>query len=109
MQRIIATLVECHSRLTALIKAAKMAPRNSPVSAMIYDREKQKANANRTTLAVARKMVVYLVTLDRRQKDFLVIENDNCTAAYEARIKIKKSKTPNEELLRGLDSISSLN
>jgi len=69
MQRIIATLVECHSRLTALIKAAKM--------------------------------VVYLVTFDRRQKDFLVIENENCTAAYEARIKIKKSKTPNEELLRG--------
>ncbi len=54
-------------------------------------------------------MVAYLVALDRRQKDFLVIENENCTAAYEARIKIKKSKTPNEELVRDLDSISSHN
>jgi transposase len=66
---------------TILIEAAKMAPRNSPALAMIYDREKQKENANRATLAVARKLVAYLVAVDRRQKDFLVIENENCTAA----------------------------
>jgi transposase len=66
---------------TMLIEAAKMAPRNSPALAMIYDREKQKGNANRATLAVARKMVAYLVAVDRRQKDFLVAENENCTAA----------------------------
>jgi transposase len=66
---------------TILIEAAKMAPRHSPALAMIYDREKQKGNANRATLAVARKMVAYLVAVDRRQKDFLVIENENCTAA----------------------------
>jgi transposase len=62
---------------TILIEAAKMAPRNSPALAMIYDREKQKENANRATLAVARKMVAYLVAVDRRQKDFLVVENEN--------------------------------
>ena len=66
---------------TILIEAAKMAPRNSPALAMIYDREKQKENANRATLAVARKLVAYLVAVDSRQKDFLVIENENCTAA----------------------------
>lgn len=66
---------------TILIEAAKMAPRNSPALAMIYDREKQKSNANRATLAVARKLVAYLVAVDRRQKDFLVVENENCTAA----------------------------
>jgi transposase len=66
---------------TTLIEAAKMAPRNSPALAMIYDREKQKGNANRATLAVARKMVAYLVAVDRRQKDFLVVENENSTAA----------------------------
>jgi transposase len=66
---------------TILIEAAKMAPRNSPALAMIYDREKQKGNANRATLAVARKLVAYLVAVDRRQKDFLVVENENCTAA----------------------------
>ena len=30
---------------TTLIEAAKMAPRNSPELAMLYDREKQKGNA----------------------------------------------------------------
>ena len=42
---------------TTLIEAAKMAPRNSPELAMPYDEEKQKRNANRATLAVARKLV----------------------------------------------------
>jgi transposase IS116/IS110/IS902 family protein len=55
---------------TILIEAAKMAPRNSSVLAMIYDREKQKGNANRATLAVARKMVAYLVAVDRPAKRF---------------------------------------
>ncbi len=66
---------------TVLIEAAKMAPRNSPELAMVYEQEKQKGNANRATLAVARKMVAYLVAVDRRQKDFLVVENQNRTAA----------------------------
>ena len=67
---------------TILIEAAKMAPRNSVNLAMIYDREKhQKDNANRATLAVARKLVAYLVAVDRRQKDFLVVESENRTAA----------------------------
>jgi transposase len=66
---------------TALIEAAKMAPRNSPELAMIYEQEKQRGNANRATLAIARKMVAYLVAVDRRQKGFLVVENENRTAA----------------------------
>lgn len=66
---------------TILIEAAKMAPRNSPALALIYHREKQKGNANRATLAVARKVVAYLVAVDRRQKDFLAVENENRTAA----------------------------
>jgi len=66
---------------TILIEAAKMAPRNSPDLALVYDKEKRKGNANRATLAVARKMVAYLVAVDRRQKEFLVIENENRSAA----------------------------
>jgi transposase len=66
---------------TILIEASKMAPPHSPTLAMIYHREKQKGNANRATLAVARKMVAYLVAVDRRQKDFLVVENGNRTVA----------------------------
>jgi transposase len=39
-----------------------MAPRYSADLALLYDREKhQKGNANRATLAVARKLVAYLV------------------------------------------------
>jgi hypothetical protein len=65
---------------TMLIEAAKMAPRNSPDMAMVYDKEKQKGNANRATLAVARKLVAYLVAVDRRQKDFLTVEREKRTA-----------------------------
>ena len=43
----------------ALVEAAKLAPRQSHELALIYDKEKQKGNSNRATLAVARKMVAY--------------------------------------------------
>ena len=66
---------------TTLIEAAKMAPRYSPALALVYDREKQKGNANRATLAVARKLVAYLMAVDRGQRNFLVIENQVRTAA----------------------------
>src|SRR5579863_2535896 len=65
---------------TTLIEAAKMAPRYSPTLALLYDREKQKGNANRATLAVARKLVVYLMAVDRGQCHFLVIDQATCTA-----------------------------
>jgi len=65
---------------TTLIEAAKMAPRNSPELAMVYDKEKQKGNANRATLAVARKLVAYLMAVDRGQRNFQVVET-NCIAA----------------------------
>jgi hypothetical protein len=58
-----------------------MAPRLSPELALIYDREKQKGNAHRATLAVARKLVAYLVAIDRSQRGFLVVEKENCVAA----------------------------
>ncbi len=66
---------------TTLIEAAKMAPRYSADLAMFHDKEKQRGNANRATLAVARKLVAYLVAVDRRQKEFLTVERENRTAA----------------------------
>jgi hypothetical protein len=48
---------------------------------MLYDKEKQKGNANRATLAVARKLVAYLMAVDREQRDFQVMEASNCAAA----------------------------
>jgi hypothetical protein len=58
-----------------------MAPRNSADLAMLYDKEKQKGNANRATLAVARKLVAYLMAVDRGQRNFQVVETSNGIAA----------------------------
>src|SRR6516162_41932 len=66
---------------SVLVEAAKMAPRFSPELALIYDREKQKGNANRATLAVARKLVAYLVAIDRGQTHFLILDQETRTAA----------------------------
>jgi len=66
---------------TTLIEAAKMAPRYSPTLALLYDREKQRGNANRATLAVARKLVAYLMAVDRGQTHFLVLDQEVSTAA----------------------------
>jgi len=66
---------------TTLIEAAKMAPRNSSELAMLCDKEKQKGNVNRATLAVARKLVAYLMAVDRGQRDFQAMEASDCTAA----------------------------
>ena len=66
---------------TTVMEAAQMAPRNSAQRAMLYDKEKHQGNANRATLAVARKLVAYLMAVDRGQRDFQVVENSTCTAA----------------------------
>ncbi len=48
---------------------------------MLYDTEKQKGNANRATLALARKLVAYLMAVDRRQRDFQAVEISSGIAA----------------------------
>ena len=58
-----------------LVEAAKLAPRQNHELALIYDKEKQKGNANRATLAVARKMVAYLLAVDRREREFVPAED----------------------------------
>ena len=66
---------------SVLIEAAKLAPRQSHELALIHEREKPKGNANRATLAVARKMVAYLLAVDRREKDFVPSEERSTAAA----------------------------
>jgi transposase len=66
---------------SVLIEAAKLAPRQNHELAWIHEREKQKGNANRATLAVARKMVAYLLAVDRREKDFVPSEERTTAAA----------------------------
>lgn len=55
---------------TILIEAAKLAPRWNPQLAEVHARESLKGNRNRATLAVARKLVAYLLAVDRSQSAF---------------------------------------
>jgi transposase len=64
-----------------LVEAAKLAPRQSHELAVVYEREKQKGNRNRATLAVARKMVAYLLAVDRQRRDFIPAEERSTPAA----------------------------
>jgi transposase len=57
-----------------LVEAAKMAPRYSHELALVREKEMQKGNRNRATLAVARKMVAYMLAVERRKQDFVPAE-----------------------------------
>jgi transposase len=49
--------------------------------AVVYEKERQRGNANRATLAVARKLVAYLLAVDRRKQDFVPAEEFRVTTA----------------------------
>ena len=55
---------------TVLIEAAKLAPRYDSELARLHAIELEKGNRNRATLAVARKLVAWLLGVDRRQEGF---------------------------------------
>jgi transposase len=56
---------------TMLVEAAKLAPRWNPPLANLYERERDHgANCNQATLAVARKLVAYLLCVDKSGKRF---------------------------------------
>jgi transposase len=58
---------------SVLIEAAKLAPRYNLELAQVYQQEQDKGNHNRATLAVARKMVAYLLAVDRRKTGFVIL------------------------------------
>jgi transposase len=64
-----------------LVEAAKLGPKQSPELALVYEKEKQKGHANRATLAVARKMVAYLLAVDREHRAFMPAEEHTTSAA----------------------------
>ena len=57
---------------TVLIEAAKLAPRWNRQLAELHERELQRGDRNRATLAVARKLVAYLLAVDKSGKPFEV-------------------------------------
>jgi transposase len=57
---------------TILIEAAKIAPQWNPQLKAVHEKEIGRGNRNRATLAVARKLVAYLLAVDKSGKDFEV-------------------------------------
>jgi transposase len=57
---------------TILIEAAKLAPSRNEALKAVHDQELAKGNYNRATLAVARKLVEFLLAVDRRGTEFEV-------------------------------------
>ena len=64
-----------------LVEAAKLAPRYNHELALVYEREQQRGNKNRATLAVARKMVAYMLAVERRKQDFVLTGKRSGSAA----------------------------
>ena len=67
-----------------LVEAAKLAPRQNHELALIYEKEKQRGNRNRATLAVARKMVSWMVAVERRKREFVPAEKFGGTSDAQA-------------------------
>jgi len=55
---------------TTLIEAAKLAPRWNEQLALLHEKELARGNKNRATLAVARKLVEFMMAVDRRESEF---------------------------------------
>lgn len=60
---------------TILIEAAKLAPYWNPQLAELHKKELAKGNRNRATLAVARKLVAYMLAVDKKKMDFQIMES----------------------------------
>ena len=61
-----------HWLQTTLIEAAKLAPRWNEQLAVLHARELERGHRNRATLAVARKLVAYLLAVDKSELPFEV-------------------------------------
>jgi transposase len=55
---------------TTLIEAAKLAPHWNEQLALLHEKELARGNKNRATLAVARKLVEFMLAVDRRKTNF---------------------------------------
>lgn len=59
---------------TILVEAAKIAPQWNPQLAAVHARELQRGNRNRATLAVARRLVAYMMAVEKGNKEFILRE-----------------------------------
>ena len=59
---------------TVLIEAAKLAPRWNPQLAALHEKELGRGNRNRATLIIARKLVAYMLAVEKRQAAFELMQ-----------------------------------
>ncbi|MCG8639954.1 MAG: hypothetical protein MI862_09460 [Desulfobacterales bacterium] len=60
---------------TILIEAAKLAPYWNPQLALLHQEQLKKGNKNRATPAVVRKLVAYMLAVEKSGHDFQVLED----------------------------------
>jgi hypothetical protein len=82
---------------TTLIEAAKLAPRWNPQLAAVHERELQRGHRNRATLQVERKLVAYLMAVDKSGKPFQLRSSSAVEAALPPKKK-GKARRPAEVL-----------
>ncbi|MGD9210275.1 MAG: transposase [Desulfobacteraceae bacterium] len=61
---------------TILIEAAKPAPIWNRRLADVHEKEVARGNRNKATIAVARKLVAYMLSVDKSGEDFYMIKSD---------------------------------
>jgi len=59
---------------TILIEAAKLAPIWNPQLAQVHKKEADRGNKNKATLAVARKLVAFMLSVEKSGKEFIAME-----------------------------------
>jgi len=59
---------------TKLIEAAKLAPHWIEQLALLHEKELARGNKNRATLVITRKLVEYMLAVDRRETDFELLK-----------------------------------
>ncbi len=59
---------------TKLIEAAKLAPHWNEQLGLLHEKELARGNKNRATLVVARKLVEFMLAVDRRETDFELLK-----------------------------------
>ena len=55
---------------SVLVEVAHLAPRWNPQLKQVYEKELERGHKNRAVLAVARKLVAYLMAVDKSGKPF---------------------------------------
>ena len=61
---------------TKLIEASKLAPHWNEQLAQLHEKELARGNKNRATLAVAHKLVEFMLAVDRRETDFELLKKE---------------------------------